>query len=152
MLDSSTLFAQHRFRHRSLNCQTATFRQRWYQTGRTVAVSPPGLSSFRPDVHRPAYEGLPKGCRKAAPVMIQFRMHKSKNFRFHAEPARCAGGEPKKLFRFLKIFIGERAQPLAFTCFSGDGKTVDDTKKANLPHLLLYTYFHCLLCHQINRI
>ena len=59
----------------------------------------------------------------------------------HAEPARCAGGD-FKYFSILKMFIGERADPIAFNRNSGDAMTLSDTKKCDSFTLSLITLFY----------
>ena len=54
--------------------------------------------------------------------MIPFCLMNPQTVSSHAEPARCAGGD-FKYFSILKMFIGERADPIAFNRNSGDAMT-----------------------------
>ena len=73
--------------------------------------------------------------------MIPFCLMNPQTVSSHAEPARCAGGDLKS-FSILKIFIGGRADPIAFNRNSGDAMTESDTKKRDSFTLSLITLFY----------
>lgn len=58
----------------------------------------------------------------------------------HAEPARCAGGDFQS-FSILRIFIGGRADPIAFNRNSSDALTESDAKKTTSLLFLLLLFF-----------